>query len=217
MEVIVRFVGKSETVALDEGATVAELLSNVSLDKNTRYEARINGAAVPLTYQLSKGETVFVFAGIIGQAPLLDATPLKDFTRGAIKLTIIDPYICKPLTTEAEYVTFLADAVNLSGGVLKKLHLILSKRPDRFNPGVLSALTAICKRHNCTVTDKETDEIHDRIWIKDDTGARAVGSSLNAVGLAVSAPARFRLAFISELPEDDLKFLIKFLESRNLF
>jgi len=62
--------------------------------------------------------------------------------------------------------------------------------------------------NNFTISDSDTDKIHDRIWIKNGKWAIAVGSSLNNIGS--------KLSFILELPEKDLKALLKFLKEEKL-
>ncbi len=59
------------------------------------------------------------------------------------------------------------------------------------------------------IDKKRSERIHDRIWIKNDSEARVVGTSLNG------ANSR-RLAFELPLPPEDLEFVLQFMRDYDL-
>jgi hypothetical protein len=138
---------------------------------------------------------------------------IRDFTKDAQTLTIIDPYIYSGSSKDKDKIlkSFLkATRMNSSSGA-KKIHIIYDKGTEKNK-----TVTGTIRKHiltkaalnKCQVTETATRLIHDRIWIVNNTKAIVVGSSLNGIG--------GRLCFILPLPNEDLNALMKYLKDNKL-
>jgi hypothetical protein len=136
---------------------------------------------------------------------------LRDFTKDAKRLTVLDPYLFERAPDEVDAaVEALSMATCLQKEQLKGLHVVHRplrgvRRGDR---AFLHAVKNLCGEHHISFSHCETRVIHDRVWIADGKKAVAVGTSLNGLGT--------RAAFILELPDDDLRELQGFLRERGL-
>jgi hypothetical protein len=127
--------------------------------------------------------------------------------KGAISLTICDPYFLKipkgssPSETASEFISILPKS-------LKNLDLYVKSRyrdkefADCFNVKL--------QKRGIKLLSRKTDEIHDRVWIKDFNDAFVVGTSFNGLGN--------KCAFILDLPKEDQRQFMSSLKeiSRNL-
>jgi hypothetical protein len=128
---------------------------------------------------------------------------LREFTTGAEELILIDPYLLRPRrgSDPSGYVRLFSDCTNITAGKLKRVQAVYAWRYH--DADVLGRLSDLCARHGCELTAKYTTDVHDRLWVKDQTHGLLVGTSLNSIG--------GRLAFALPLPADDLHFLLDFL------
>lgn len=135
-------------------------------------------------------------------------THLRDFTRDAIHLTVIDPYIYGGKTRESmrHVEDFTLSASIGKNDSLKSIHVVYDH--DKKTTKIRSEIKKCVKDSGIAFTDKSTSAIHDRIWIKDNTEAIVTGTSLGGIGN--------KLSFILDLPDDDLKDLKKFLRDQGL-
>ncbi len=74
---------------------------------------------------------------------------------------------------------------------------------------VLSKIRKLSYQNKCKLTLTPSSVFQDRIWIKNSKQAILVGNSFGGIGLV-------RLSFILELPNEELKYLLKYLQENLL-
>jgi hypothetical protein len=130
-------------------------------------------------------------------------THLNRSLDGAQHLTICDPYFLKSLRhmSAEEYVSGVERALPQT---LKALE-IFAKRGVR-NKDIADRLNQMFRRKSIRVKIYKTDDVHDRVWIKDSIEAFSVGTSFNGLGN--------KFAFILPLPLEDVRTFLKELYVR---
>lgn len=141
-------------------------------------------------------------------------TPLADLRRwltGAERLVIADPYLLQGAPTSwgwsklsksqkrlkaAEY----AEEINRTLGNVEELDVFHLPDPPSEVATAMKKIAFKGRKHRLF----STTDIHDRVWIKDATEARVVGTSFGSIGR--------KLAFILPLPEEDLRAFQKELQ-----
>ncbi|MCK6074701.1 hypothetical protein [Paenibacillus silvae] len=123
----------------------------------------------------------------------------------AQELIIIDPYFLN--YTDITYKSFFSTFINCLPSSLNKL-LIVYQSNGNSNVHLENELLEYARKQKIDIKFNSTELIHDRVWIKDRCRAKVVGSSLNCLGN--------KLAFVLDLPTEDLNVLIKFMEHYNL-
>jgi hypothetical protein len=207
-------IGSVRAIEIRDGATVAELLCMLNHYDDVDIAVRIGEKRAFPDTVLSDGDQVLVAFPIRGSAPLPPGhvregiAQLRNFTAGATDLIVVDPYFVKPRRGigTAGHVRLIVDTTDLPSGHLNRLRVVNSWW--HHDSDVVSSLSAECARYGCELGYKQTNDIHDRVWVKDMREAMAVGTSLNSVGS--------RLAFALKLPDDDLQYLLELLHRRNL-
>lgn len=130
---------------------------------------------------------------------------VRSFTKHAKKLIVIDPYLYGEQKKDAEkFAADFARAARFHGRDLKEVHLLYSSKHGKTN-AVRKALRKCASDASVVLTDSDTSDIHDRIWIADRTRALVVGNSFGGLG-------RERASFLLELPGSDLLRLLSFLD-----
>ena len=136
---------------------------------------------------------------------------LKEFTKDAKELIIIDPYI---LIVKSEdyidsYLKEFFNAINIrtNKNNLESIRIIY----DKWEPEISDIIRDTM--HDNTNSRKvfkfrPSKKIHDRIWIKDKKTAMFVGTSFNGLGN--------KLNVLLPLPGEDLRNVLNFLNSENL-
>jgi hypothetical protein len=126
---------------------------------------------------------------------------LKSKLRNAETLTICDPYILdKPKSENVkDYVGQLLSVLPLD--TLRSLDVVYDA--SRENPSVFRELRRRLSKSSITCRRFADDSIHDRVWIVDKNSAFVVGTSFGGLGK--------RLAFLLDLPYDDLANFKKYL------
>ena len=153
----------------------------------------------------SDGE-VLRFLSVPGQRDI-GLKELRDFTREAKSLMIIDPYIFSVEKEQAErFAKDLMESARVGGQWLEQIHFVHDPRHTR--SGIKGCIEQRLKKKRIRMTDKPTTEIHDRVWIADRKRAIVVGTSLNGIGK--------RAAFLLPLPDCDLNALLDFLDQKAL-
>lgn len=128
---------------------------------------------------------------------------IKDFTKDASKLIIIDPYFLS--VPNSEIINFEEEFKKVTQiHNLKKLSIIYNPKMGKTN-NYVKGLKKICRENGCSLKINPTEAIHDRVWIKDRKKAVLVGNSFGGIGLT-------KLSFIIDLPEKDLDTLLLFLD-----
>jgi hypothetical protein len=139
---------------------------------------------------------------------------IKDFTKSADSLIVIDPYIYGGYGRESnqresnqaeQYVAEFKKTARLDN--LKSLHVIFNKKHGNTTK-IKKEFNKITRELGCQFSHQDTDKIHDRIWIKDKQEAIVVGTSLGGLGN--------KLSFILELPSSNLADLLKYLQNEGL-
>lgn len=129
---------------------------------------------------------------------------ISDFTKNAKHLVIVDPYAYRG--NGADYVRDLAEAAGIGdGSSLEKIHIIY-ERSNR--NATFEGIAACAAQADVTLTDRRTELLHDRVWIADGKRGLVVGTSLNSLG--------YRAAFLLELPNEDLKRVLEFIDKEGL-
>ncbi len=133
---------------------------------------------------------------------------IREFTDGATRLTIIDPYIYHADRKDAQnYVTDLCSACRIPGNKqLRSVHIIHDAA--RTTKTVRTQIRKRFDTEGVGFSEAATSEIHDRVWIKDDQSAIVTGTSINGIGK--------RLSFLLDLPNEDLCQLKTFLSTKGL-
>jgi hypothetical protein len=121
---------------------------------------------------------------------------ITSWLAGTSRLTIVDPYFFsfsgpnKVFRTQAQYVEWLVDFIPKHTEQIEVFHL---PAPNR---RIYSAVAAHCKKKNIAMKTWETTEIHDRVLIKNDEEAKAIGTSFGGLGN--------KIAFVLDVPDEDL-------------
>jgi hypothetical protein len=148
--------------------------------------------------------------GAKGTAPKADGLrEIRDFTRDAERLVMIDPYAYGGEGAEkaTSYVDELAKAARIDSSSLKALHIIYSSKHGQ-TKAIIEGIAARAACAGVKLTDCDTDTIHDRMWIADRARGLVVGTSFGGIGN--------RAAFLLDLPELDLKHVLEFIDSNDL-
>ena len=195
-------------VQLPEGSVVNDLLRPQQRNSGSVF---LNGKRVGLNIQLADGDQVLFAHGVRGAAPIplgnkdLGTVQLTNFTAGAKELIITDPYFLNPGGRNVQrHAKWILETINLDSGTLQSVIVIGKETGGDWNV-VFDLVSDAAASRACSVRRIKSDEIHDRLWIKDRSEAKAVGASLNGFGK--------RLAFILDLPKSDLSFLLRFLQA----
>jgi hypothetical protein len=131
------------------------------------------------------------------QAPLKD---LRAWLKGATEVTVADPYFFHGDTTgwntrsrksKKQAAERYAADVNKVLGSVKRVTVYHLPDPPKT---MVTALKRLAWRGR-KVHAIATTEIHDRVWIRDDSDARLIGTSFGSIGK--------KIAFMLELPSDD--------------
>jgi len=132
---------------------------------------------------------------------------LRDFTRNAVDLIIVDPYI---FNGRAERGIDIAEnfkkSARVCGRWLKRIHFVYD--PSQTTRAVKSRILKTLKDESIVASSCESKLIHDRVWIADRKRALVVGTSFNGLG--------GRAAFLLPLPDSDLLEFLKFLDENSL-
>lgn len=124
----------------------------------------------------------------------------KQVTRwlsGARQLTFVDPYFFsfsgpnKIFRTQTQYIESITA---LLPRALESLEIFHLPGPNR---AIFSAFQKHCHGKNISLKNWETTEVHDRVLIKSESEARAMGTSFGGLGN--------KIAFMLDLPPEDLK------------
>lgn len=133
---------------------------------------------------------------------------IRDFTKAATKLAVIDPYVfAGPARQADDYVRDFSRVARI-GPQFKALHIVYSStKGNTF--AIRKGIVRAAREAGTVLTYHDTDLIHDRIWIRDRSRALVVGTSFGGIGS--------RVAFLLPLPTADLARLLGFLDSHRLF
>src|SRR5690606_26053505 len=132
---------------------------------------------------------------------------IRDFTKNARSLIVIDPYIFGGKNDVADrYIEEFKKSSRIDNQNLERLHLIYSSKHGN-TKAIKTGIKKLAQKNNCVITSCDTEEIHDRIWIKNNNDAIVVGTSFGGIGN--------RVCFILELPKYDLEALMDLLNERN--
>lgn len=134
---------------------------------------------------------------------------IRDFTRDAKELIVIDPYIFAGSADDAsKYIEEFKKCTRIDNQSISKIHIIYSSKHGN-TLAIKSGIKKLASDHNCSLTSYDNDKIHDRIWIKDKNEAIVVGTSFGGLGN--------KLCFILELPKYDLTNLLDYLKEEKFF
>ncbi|MEK4670710.1 hypothetical protein [Niallia sp. FSL R7-0271] len=133
---------------------------------------------------------------------------IRDFTKDAENLIVIDPYIYGGMTAKSkEYVQEFAKASRISSTQVRRIHIVFNSRMGNTRQ-IKQDIKNLASENGVRFTETDTDLIHDRIWIADRKRAIVVGTSLGGLGN--------RMAFILQLPRYDLNALLEYLDENGL-
>jgi hypothetical protein len=133
---------------------------------------------------------------------------IRDFTRDAEKLVVVDPYAYGgEAAFAAGYVDELCRAARVDGKTLRHLHIVYNSAYGN-TQAVKNELSARAAGAKVKLTDCDTAKVHDRIWLADGSRGLVVGTSFGGLGK--------RAAFLLELPKVDLGYIVEFLQANQL-
>jgi hypothetical protein len=167
-------------------------LSNIE-DKIDRLAGRLEYGQCRLA-GAARGDVIEFITGI-GVTARADALSyLNRCLEGSRQLTICDPFfLCSIRATSPD--DYVAAIESVLPQTLKSLDIFSGRR--RRDALVAKGLNQMFKRKGIRVNCYKTDDIHDRVWIKNYSEAYSVGTSFNGLGN--------KCAFILPLPSDDLR------------
>ena len=134
---------------------------------------------------------------------------IRDFTKDASELIIIDPYMFGGETeSTTNYIDEFKKSTRIDGKSLSKVHIIYSSKHGNTS-SIKSGIKNLASDNGCTISSFDTDKVHDRVWIKNQSEAIVVGTSFGGLGN--------RLCFILVLPDYDLQTLMDYLKQEKYF
>jgi hypothetical protein len=122
---------------------------------------------------------------------------LTSWLSGANELVVVDPYFFsfsgqnKVYRTQAQYVKAI---IELLPKALESIEVFHLPGPNR---KIFSAFQTHCQKKGIALRNWATCEVHDRVFIKSKTEARAIGTSFGGLGN--------KIAFVLDLPQEDLE------------
>ncbi len=134
---------------------------------------------------------------------------IREFTRGARSLIVVDPYIYggEGLGAE-EYVESLAKSLRLQSESLTQLHVVYSSAHGNTKK-IRTAFKCVLGKAGVQATHTDSPVVHDRIWVRDRSAAIVVGNSYGGLG-------RERASFVLPLPDADLARFMEYLGEAGL-
>lgn len=125
---------------------------------------------------------------------------LSEWLVGAEKMIIADPYFfsfnqSKNHRTVSKYTEALTSVLP---NKLKEIEIFHLPGP---NNKILKGFKSYCRKKDILLKNTSTNEIHDRVWIKDKFDAKVVGTSFGGIGN--------KIAFILDLPDIDRNDFMK--------
>jgi len=200
-------VGRQDELEVAPGTTLGDLITGQGLHPAPDWLITVNGHRVPTSRHLKDGDLIVYAWPIVGEANVAPGSArfgiehLRDFTRRATSLTVIDPYLFQCCVgTEAEYVTSFVSATSID---VAPRAVCLIHHPKHITSEIMDRILDACKTHRCSVQVSGTQRVHDRYWICDGTRGLHVGTSLNSLGR--------RLSTISSLTAQDLNGILHWL------
>lgn len=121
---------------------------------------------------------------------------ITSWLSGTSHLTVVDPYFFsfsgsnKIFRTQAQYVESI---IELLPKTLESIEVFHLPGPNR---AIFSSIEKHCHKKNISLRNWGTTEVHDRVLIKNETEAKALGTSFGGLGN--------KIAFILDLPQEDL-------------
>ncbi len=121
---------------------------------------------------------------------------IASWLSGTSQLTVVDPYFFsfsgpnKVYKTQAQYIEAI---IELLPKMLKSIEVFHLPGPNRV---IFSSFQKHCHKKNIALRNWATTEVHDRVLIKSETEARAIGTSFGGLGN--------KIAFVLDLPQEDL-------------
>ena len=128
----------------------------------------------------SGAETMHYITGLVGRERE-ERRHITTWIAGAERLTIVDPYFFsfggpnRIFRTQAKYIESLADLLPTSLRALEVFHL---PGPNR---QIFSAFQNRCQQRNIALCHWATTEVHDRVVIRGDNKAKALGTSFGGL------------------------------------
>lgn len=130
---------------------------------------------------------------------------LEQCMAGSKQITVCDPFFLlgNKMVSPEEYVAGIAAVLPVG---LKKLEVFAGR--NKREKKVADQLNRLAKTRGFRLTCVKTNDIHDRVWIRDNEAAYAVGTSFNGLGN--------KYAFILPLPEEDRQAFLRALNDLRL-
>ncbi len=171
------------------------------LERLSRVEERLGtGSNMRCAFAEGKNSSgpavVHYTTGIVGRERE-ERKHITNWLLGAQKLTIVDPYFFSfggpnhIFRTQDQYLESLNDLLPKSLTALDVFHL---PGPNR---KIFSAFKSACHKRNIALKHWQTSEIHDRVVIRSETEAKALGTSFGGFSN--------KIAFVLDLPVEDLE------------
>lgn len=107
---------------------------------------------------------------------------LSDWMNSPTKLTIADPYLIKNsgLISEADYKNSLESLLPRS---LTTLELFVGPRNSKYQKSSIATwFNVLCQARGIALSVFHQEQVHDRVWLKNENDAIVVGTSFNGLG-----------------------------------
>ena len=132
---------------------------------------------------------------------------LRDFTDQTEDLIVVDPYVFSGTRGSASAIAEeFKRAARVGGKFLKRIHFVCDA--GHTTNAVRSEIVALCLKHKVHFTERNTNTVHDRVWIANRARGLVVGTSFNGLGS--------RAAFLLPLPGPDLAAVLNYLDANVL-
>jgi len=191
------------------------IYDNYLIEKLNEINERLNNKSFQCRYsEESEGMIKMLIAPKQGQEDSREIRntglkEIRDFTKDSKSLIIIDPYIFGGESDLApSYIEEFKRCSRINNKTLNKIHIVYSSKHGN-TAAIKNGIKKLGSENNCTLTNYDSDKIHDRIWIKDKAEAIVVGTSFGGIGN--------RLCFILELPKYDLAALLDYLKGEKYY
>lgn len=135
-------------------------------------------------------------------------TRLREFSRGAEELIIVDPYFFGGEAIGAShYISKIVRASRLKRGHMHRVHVFYDESKAKTKK-IMTDFKKACSDHSINLSVKSTEVFHDRFWIKDRKSALIIGTSLGGLGN--------KFCYITPMEKGDISMTLEYIREQKL-